>query len=377
MAFNEQEEGIIPDVVHRTGTETIEGVKTFTDAPIVPDDAYDATAWNADFSPPTKNAVRDLAITLAIDSFAMHLAGNETVTGVKTFSAAPIIPDEAYAAGWNGNMEPPTKNAVYDKMELAAALQTLQQTLDTGSDITSTETITTGVNTLIISTASANTNPLKIIATTGRALEIASTGAEANIRAIKTTHVTDSVVEVLDFDTRSSGPTADGFGSIISNKLQAAGGAFVLASQIQTLWLNANDSDAILNLIVANQGVPINRLSIHGRKGIQAQGRLQEKKGVAVESANLLTLGEDGTVFHITGSGYIDTIESIDWQDGAKITLIIDGDITFRNAMGSGSTDFEILLAGGVDFVANDKDVFVFVLDAQYLRWLEVSRSIN
>ena len=45
------------------------------------------------------------------------LAGTQTITGVKTFSSDPLIPDEAYGSGWNGVLEPPTKNAVYDKLE--------------------------------------------------------------------------------------------------------------------------------------------------------------------------------------------------------------------------------------------------------------------
>ena len=43
--------------------------------------------------------------------------GNETIAGVKTFSSYPIIPDEAYSASWDGVLEPPTKNAVYDQIE--------------------------------------------------------------------------------------------------------------------------------------------------------------------------------------------------------------------------------------------------------------------
>lgn len=42
-----------------------------------------------------------------------------TIDGVKTFSSDPLIPDEAYGSGWNGSLEPPTKNAVYDKIEAA------------------------------------------------------------------------------------------------------------------------------------------------------------------------------------------------------------------------------------------------------------------
>jgi len=43
--------------------------------------------------------------------------GNETIDGVKTFTSDPIIPDEVYSSSWNGVLEPPTKNAVYDKIE--------------------------------------------------------------------------------------------------------------------------------------------------------------------------------------------------------------------------------------------------------------------
>ena len=53
----------------------------------------------------------------AADADVVHKTGSETIAGVKTFSSDPIIPDEAYGAGWNGSLEPPTKNAVYDKIE--------------------------------------------------------------------------------------------------------------------------------------------------------------------------------------------------------------------------------------------------------------------
>lgn len=40
-----------------------------------------------------------------------------TLAGVKTFSSDPIVPAEAYGAGWNGSNEPPTKNDTYNQME--------------------------------------------------------------------------------------------------------------------------------------------------------------------------------------------------------------------------------------------------------------------
>lgn len=38
-------------------------------------------------------------------------------TGATTFSGDVTVPDEAYGVGWNGSLEVPTKNAVYDKIE--------------------------------------------------------------------------------------------------------------------------------------------------------------------------------------------------------------------------------------------------------------------
>ena len=53
------------DVVHDTGDETIGGVKTFSSDPLIPDEVYDATAWNGSLEVPTKNAVRDKIETLS------------------------------------------------------------------------------------------------------------------------------------------------------------------------------------------------------------------------------------------------------------------------------------------------------------------------
>lgn len=53
----------------------------------------------------------------AADNAVVKLTGDQTVAGVKTFSSDPIVPDEVYGAGWNGSLEVPTKNAVYDKIE--------------------------------------------------------------------------------------------------------------------------------------------------------------------------------------------------------------------------------------------------------------------
>ena len=61
-----------------------------------------------------KIAVTDTATML---THYIDRASAETIYGVKTFNADPIVPAEAYASGWNGSNEPPTKNDTYDKIE--------------------------------------------------------------------------------------------------------------------------------------------------------------------------------------------------------------------------------------------------------------------
>lgn len=74
---------------------------TMTGDLAVPDEAYDATAWNGSMEVPTKNAVRD-----KIESV---VAGSGSVS------------DTVYGAGWDGDTTTaPSKNAVYDKIETIA-----------------------------------------------------------------------------------------------------------------------------------------------------------------------------------------------------------------------------------------------------------------
>lgn len=82
----------------------------------------DLTSVSAnDDTVPSAKATKTALDLKAVDSAVVHNTGNESVGGVKTFTSDPIIPDEAYGVGWNGVLEPPTKNAVYDKIELVVA----------------------------------------------------------------------------------------------------------------------------------------------------------------------------------------------------------------------------------------------------------------
>jgi hypothetical protein len=74
-------------VVHNTGAETVAGVKTFSAAPVLPAGALPESA--------IANLTADLAAR-ALDAAVIHTTGAETIAGVKTFSAGPVVPAAAF-----------------------------------------------------------------------------------------------------------------------------------------------------------------------------------------------------------------------------------------------------------------------------------------
>lgn len=80
--------------------------------------AITATETELNYTDGVTSAIQTQLNSKANDADVVHDTGNETVGGVKTFTSDPIIPDEAYnATNWNGSLEPPTKNAIRDKIE--------------------------------------------------------------------------------------------------------------------------------------------------------------------------------------------------------------------------------------------------------------------
>jgi hypothetical protein len=97
-------------------------------------------------------------------------------------------------------------------------------------------------------------------------------------------------------------------------------------------------------------------------------GRLSTGKGANVASAGTLTLGDDGNVFHITGTTAITAITTTNWQAGSEITLIFDSTASI-------TAGANMILAGAANFNGTANDVIKLVWDGT--SWFEVSRSIN
>ena len=88
-----------------------------------------------------------------------------------TFSDAVNVPDEAYGAGWNGNTEVPTKNAIYDKIE---SLSTGGFTWNEVTGTTQTASVNNGY---ITNNAALVTVTLPNTAVVGSIVRIAGKGA--------------------------------------------------------------------------------------------------------------------------------------------------------------------------------------------------------
>lgn len=75
-------------VMHKSGDETVTGIKNFSSAPLVPSNAFPESA--------IINLGSDLAVR-ALDSAVVHRTGDESVAGVKNFSSAPVVPDGSFS----------------------------------------------------------------------------------------------------------------------------------------------------------------------------------------------------------------------------------------------------------------------------------------
>lgn len=70
------------------------------------------------------------------------IEGAASIPGLKTFLETPLIPDQVYGSGWNGNLGVATKNAIYDKIEsLAGGVTVWTGLTDTPSSITADEVV--------------------------------------------------------------------------------------------------------------------------------------------------------------------------------------------------------------------------------------------
>ena len=286
MAFNEQVEAgdVMGAFVHKEGNESIDGVKTFTEYPIIPADPYNPY-WSGSEEPATKGDVYDEMELKADDSTVVHKAGTETITGAKTFSSQLTIPDEAYGVGFNGKLEPVTKNALYDALNGMLA-DSLEAVLNAGPNLASNHTIDTLTFTLTINSGSGGTNPLRVTANSGIALNAYSasgegiyavsgsgkavhasvTGSNPAILCDKINAATNAVMAMLDINGQTSGTAAAGLGVAQDYYLESTTGAVPNACRVQIVWTDATNATVTskYEILLQDGGAQVRRFSLAG-----------------------------------------------------------------------------------------------------------------
>lgn len=86
-------------------------------------------------------------------------------------------------------------------------------------------------------------------------------------------------------------------------------------------------------------------------------------KGADVASANNLVLGNDGNVFHITGSTQINLLASTNFQAGTTVVLIFDGVLTVKHNQTVSGANKPIILQGAADYVTAANSMLVLTYD--------------
>lgn len=190
--------------------------------------------------------------------------------------------------------------------------------------------------------------------------------------------VTNTIVDGLLIQRNGAYSGAVGVGLQIRLEHKNSAGAIVTAGILSNKFTTATAGSEVSqwDFLVNNGGAgQITKFSIGGAATFLTATRFQTAAGVVVASANNLTLGGDGNMFHISGTTTINAITVANWQAGSEITLIFDGSLTVKNNTAGGGGTAVMKLAGAVDFAATADDELTLSYDGIIFR--EKSRSVN
>lgn len=132
-------------------------------------------------------------------------------------------------------------------------------------------------------------------------------------------------------------------------------------------------STDILPCVTDPSGAAATKKITYGNLFSVPPGRLQERKGANVASANDMTLGTDGNFFIITGTTQINGIATASWIAGSQICLLFDNALTIKNAGTPGAGFASILLSKSIDFLTANNTVLGLVYDGT--QWQETFRK--
>ena len=170
-----------------------------------------------------------------------------------------------------------------------------------------------------------------------------------------------SITNLLNIILSNSGDLALRFGGV-NTMIQKVG------DDIVTTYINTAKK------IFQNVG-GVKLAEIGSSEGLRMDVRVQAKHGADIASATQITLGNDGNAFDVTGTTTIDLMNSLDWQEGAVVTLYFHANITIQSNETPSGNFINFQLKDGVDFnaIAGD-NLTVRLHDGS---WDEISRLDN
>lgn len=158
----------------------------------------------------------------------------------------------------------------------------------------------------------------------------------------------------------SATPTAYTINGTASSQNGTAGGDLQIAGGKANQAADAGGSIK-LQTAAAGSGTTLNNRVIINSTGITSL-----YKGADVASAGTIT--PTGNIFHVTGTGTVNTISTTGITAGTTLILIFDAGTTVTVAG-------NIKMSGGANFAATADDTLTVVYDGT--SWFEVSRSVN
>lgn len=209
----------------------------------------------------------------ALDADVVHDTGNETIAGIKTFSSDPLIPDEAYGVGWNGSLEPATKNAIYDKIE----------TLPGGHDaVTVTDSAEidftlTGQN-ITASIVAGSIDETKLDVSTNASLDLADS-------ALQAANISDTAYDATTWDAVTTiAPSKNS----VRDKIETMVSAIALNTAKVTNATHTGDVTGDTALTIANDAVTYAKM-----QNVSATGKVLGRKTAAAGDVEELDIDTD------------------------------------------------------------------------------------
>lgn len=326
------------------------------------------------------------------DAANVAAAGAAMLASGGTFAADVSVPDEAYGVGWNGSVEVPTKNALYDKIEtlqpLDADLTTIAGLADPNADrilfwddsagayayLQASTGLTITTTSMTVRAASATQTGIVELATDAET----TTGTDTS-RAITPANLTSQI------GTRIQAHDAD------LTTLAAAGNSAVLAAttasfltadetKLDGIEAGADVTDATnvaaagavmeSDTSTASMSFVVDEDDMVSNSATKVPTQQSVKAYVDAVPEEVLIEDPDNPGTYIQGPVYIGVtdpaIGGADpyvWLDPSALTSLDAADISYAGGTGMSATDVEAAIDELATEKANDADLTAHITD--------------